>query len=239
MDIVVSGGSAAIEFVPGAGKDWLVSGLVITRRAPHIGHAPFPTAAPGSRMNLRCTITAPDSMGQATLMYAIRGRKPAAVPMTGYRSDFSAELAIPDRSRNRELLYWITASDARGGTGRWPAQGAHLLRLGRDREPPHIFHQAPPMCEPGKALQLSVAIRDQSPLASVTLHYRHLTQEEDYRIVELTLAGGKGTALIPGDFVIPRYDLQYFFEAVDSMGNGSFYPNPDTAPPYVVVPVRR
>jgi hypothetical protein len=234
MDITVTGGSLAIDFVPGPGKDWLVSGLVVTRRAPHIGHAPFPTVAPGTRINLRCTVTSPDAIDRATLIYTIRGGKPVSVPLTGYRTDFSADLKLPDQSRGREVLYWITAADSRGGEGRWPAQGAHLLRLGRDSEPPQILHDAPPSCEPGKPLHLTVAIHDRSPLASARLYYRHLTQEEDYRVIELRLTGGKGVAVIPGDFVIPRYDLQYYFEAVDRMGKGSFYPDPDRAAPYIV-----
>ena len=50
---------------------------------------------------------------------------------------------------------------------------------------------------------------------------------------------GTYRAEIPGDFIIPKWDLMYFFEVMDKKDNGKVYPDLDVETPYVIVPLKR
>ena len=71
--------------------------------------------------------------------------------------------------------------------------------------------------------------------------YRHLTQFEDYETVEMRRDAGTGlwSGTIPGDFIVPEWDLMYFIETMDGAGNGRMYPDLELEMPYVVVRVQR
>ena len=240
MDLTVTGGRLALEFVPSDGKDWLISGLILTRRAPHIAHVPIVTASPGLPLRVAATITAPDGVGSAALCIqppgTAEGRQLFMLPSG---SQYSVTFT-PDRKwEAMDLRYFIVARDRRNRETRLPPRGEFALRVGHDPDPPVVEHNPVALCEPGKPLRLSFRVQDASELMSVKMHYRHLTQMEEYRVVDLTTSGEQYEAAIPGDYINPRYDLMYYLEAVDRFGNGVFYPNPDRVPPYIVVKVRR
>jgi hypothetical protein len=46
-------------------------------------------------------------------------------------------------------------------------------------------------------------------------------------------------ATIPGDFIISKWDLMYFIEALDTAGNGTQWPDLAHAMPYLIVPLER
>ena len=48
-------------------------------------------------------------------------------------------------------------------------------------------------------------------------------------------AAGEYEAVIPGEFVVPGWDLMYAIETVDETSAGSFYPDLDERQPFVVV----
>ena len=75
----------------------------------------------------------------------------------------------------------------------------------------------------------------------VRLRYRHATQFEDYETLDMAInpATGLYEASIPGDFLVPEWDLMYFLEVVDSKGNGRMYPDLETDMPYVIVKLQR
>jgi hypothetical protein len=50
---------------------------------------------------------------------------------------------------------------------------------------------------------------------------------------------GLYAAVIPGDFIVTRWDLMYFVEVMDNRGNGAIYPDLELEIPYIIVPVRR
>ena len=52
-------------------------------------------------------------------------------------------------------------------------------------------------------------------------------------------SSGLYSAVIPGDFIVSRWDLMYFVEVMDSRGNGAIYPDLDREIPYLIVQVRR
>ncbi len=93
----------------------------------------------------------------------------------------------------------------------------------------------------GRDLLVAAKAEDSSGIKAVRLRYRHLTQYEDYESAEMKLNPKTGlyTALIPGTFITPKWDLMYFVEAIDKAGNGRIYPDLEVEAPYVIVPVQR
>ncbi len=234
LDVRAVGSQMAIDFLPSEGGDWLLSGLTITRRAPHIGHVPVRTASAGSRTNISATVLAPDGIEAAWLhMVDSEGTETASVPMSSDSSQFGAAVRWP--ARTCDSGYFITARDKRGQSRRAPASGWFRVAVGEDFDPPRITHSPATACRPAEDLRLEFEIDDASALAGVRLYYRHLTQAEDYREVPLSQVSGKHMAIIPGRFITADHDLMYYLEAVDKFGNGSFYPDPDRTAPYVVV----
>lgn len=93
---------------------------------------------------------------------------------------------------------------------------------------------------PGQDLEIAVKAEDPSGVKTVRLRYRHLTQFEDYATAEMIRgADGLYRARIPGDFITAEWDLIYFIEAVDRVGNGGNSPDLEQGPPYRIFGVAR
>jgi hypothetical protein len=75
----------------------------------------------------------------------------------------------------------------------------------------------------------------------VRLCYRHVSQYEDYKAEEMQYDSQAGlwSATIPGEFVVTQWDLMYFIEAIDTLGNGRMHPDMDAEMPYVIVELDR
>jgi hypothetical protein len=118
----------------------------------------------------------------------------------------------------------------------------HLRRQSnelQDRVPPKVQVSPPQSATPGQPLQITAHATDPSGVRHVRLYYRHVTQFEDYEILDMApTAGGVYSARIPGNFIVPQWDLMYFIEAIDTAGNGRRYPDLELEAPYVIVRVR-
>jgi hypothetical protein len=240
MDVRSSGGQLALAFFPEPGSDWLVSGLTVTRRGPHIAHVPVLNAVPGSRTTIAATITAPDGIAAADLHLEVQeDRRPADFPLLPDGRQFAAGIEWLQRWKGKTADYYITAVDKKGHPSRLPASGSYTVLIDNVPAGPVIEHQPIRDCEPGQPLHLTFTIRSASRLSIARLHYRHLTQVEDYRLTDLVRSGDSYEAMIPGEFITSSYDVMYYVEAVDQFGNGAFYPDPDRTAPYVVVKVLR
>jgi hypothetical protein len=86
----------------------------------------------------------------------------------------------------------------------------------RHTQPPHFVKGAP--------LQLILYVPPQMRLAAARLHYRHVDQAEDYRVIPLECQAGQYRATIPGSYTESNYALQYFFEAQPERGAARLYP---------------
>lgn len=94
---------------------------------------------------------------------------------------------------------------------------------------------------PGEDKVVTAMVEGSPELEWIRLRYRHLTQFEDYRSVDMAWDPELEAyrAAIPGDFIVPRWDVMYFVEAVDEHGRGSKAPDLEEEMPYVIVPVKR
>lgn len=109
-------------------------------------------------------------------------------------------------------------------------------------EPPKVRLVPPPAsARPGEDLVVSAQAASPAGIQTLRLRYRHLTQVEDYATVDMKpdATGRTYTASIPGSFIVPKWDLMYFVEAIDRNGNGRNYPDLEVETPYVIVPVAR
>jgi hypothetical protein len=57
--------------------------------------------------------------------------------------------------------------------------------------------------------------------------------------MKLNPATGLYEAVIPGNFIVPKWDLMYFLEAVDTKGNGRMYPDLEKEMPYIFAAMDR
>jgi hypothetical protein len=110
-----------------------------------------------------------------------------------------------------------------------------------DREPPRVEHTRPPTARAGEPLRIVARVTDPSGVATVRLRYRHVTQFEDYATVEMTPTQEAGvfSATIPGEFIVPQWNMMYFLEVIDKAGNGLCWPDFAREMPYVIVNVAR
>ena len=107
----------------------------------------------------------------------------------------------------------------------------------REKSPPQVSLEKIPYAEPGKNLTIHAMVSDPSGVNWVRLRFRHLTQFEDYRSVNMELDPETGLykADIPGEFILPEWDLIYFIEAMDELGNGCMIPDLEVEMPYIIV----
>ena len=214
-----------------------------TNSQPLIAHTPVRRVAPGEALTVRASAGAEGGLKQAVVLAAERGGsfKPAAMRQVG-PDRYQAE--IPHAAAEGELRYVIEVTDAGGRRAVYPPRGQAepiVVTITADRQPPEVRLERPATAKPGQALRVAARVTDPSGMPSVRLRYRHLTQFEDYRTLQMTRDQNSGLyeANIPGDFIVPQWDLMYFIEAVDGQGNGRIYPDLETETPYVIVPVGR
>ncbi len=103
---------------------------------------------------------------------------------------------------------------------------------------PKCQHLPPVTFQPGQPIPLEVAVEAGYRFASVVLHYRHVDQSDEYRVVEMSADGGRYRATIPGEYTDSAYPLLYYFVLRNPQGAAWLHPglNPDLAnQPYFVV----
>ena len=104
---------------------------------------------------------------------------------------------------------------------------------------PEFSHEAIRESRVGADLKVEARVSGRFKPISVRLYYRHLDQSEDWRAIPMqNLEKTRYGAVIPGEFIVPGWDLMYAFEAVDETGAGKFYPDLEEREPFVVVKTR-
>jgi hypothetical protein len=95
--------------------------------------------------------------------------------------------------------------------------------LGRPvREDIACSHAVPSRLRPGQPLELAIAPAKR--LATVRLYYRHVNQAERYESVEMTAAGSRWQATIPGAYTAGAYPIEYYFELRESPAKATMHP---------------
>ena len=143
-----------------------------------------------------------------------------------------------------KLVQPATAAKAEGD-GR--SSGAALLAaaLASAAAPaprPRCEHLPPVSFRPGEPVAIEVAIEAGYNVTRARLHYRHVNQGDEHRVVDLAAQGNRYQHTIPGEYTDSPYALMYFFDLHDSNGQAWLQPglNADLAnqPYFVVRPAR-
>ncbi len=202
-----------------------------------IAHVPVRKAEPGGRLSIEATIASTAPIQGVAVHFSERTYSMREIAPGMYRAEVPA-------AGGPQASYYIEAVDTSGNRSLFPAGGPAapvVVRIDSDRQPPSIELWPTPEAHPGQDLPVEVRAEDASGLKSVRLRYRHLTQFEDYVAAEMKAdsVAGRYTAVIPGAFITPEWDLMYFVEAIDNAGNGRIFPDLELRDPYVIVPVKR
>ncbi|MCK5463802.1 MAG: hypothetical protein KAI95_12325, partial [Bacteroidales bacterium] len=155
---------------------------------------------------------------------------------------FEASVPVPEGAVS--LSYVIEVKDIEGNRAQFPETGKKnpiQVILGTDEHAPEVRLERVTKAKPGKNLSVHALVSDPAGIEWVRLRYRHLTQFADYQTVDMEIdpATGLYQAIIPGDFIVPEWNLIYFVEAVDSLGNGCMIPDLDQEMPYVIVKIEQ
>ena len=207
---------------------------------PRIAHVPLRRLNPSESLNIQATIGSRLDIDGVDVHVKTTGRS-ETVPMKGL-GEGMYEVTI-SAGQAGAVAYVIEARDSRGTKTLYPEAGWKdpiQVMLSDDGQGPELKLERVPSAIPGRDLQIQALVSDPSGIQQVRLRYRHLTQFEDYLVAEMHLdpVSGLYQASIPGDFIIPGWDLMYFAEAVDSLGNGCMIPDLDREMPYVIVEIK-
>jgi hypothetical protein len=121
-------------------------------------------------------------------------------------------------------------------TGKSAAQAIAAVRARPQRTMPVCRHAPAKSFRPGEPLEIALAFTREGD-RSVVLHYRHVTQAESWRSVEMQRRDRPYRAAIDKDYTRTPYPLQYYFEIGEAKAK-TIYPGfaPDLANvPYFVV----
>ncbi len=234
----VGNGRLELEVNSHPASDWVINAVIVREAAPQIGHVPIRHSPPGP-LRVAATVTAPDGVDDVSLNWRAGGGEYRRVPMRGKGAIRGADIALPDA---RDAEYFIEATDATGATRTWPAAGADApqrVAVGHAAGRPVVDVEHATGATPGRNLTVTARVDAAEELDRVTLYYRDLNQRELYTPVPMQRTNGAWSATIPGADIAPAWDLMYYVEAVDRLGNGAIGPDPDAETPYVVVPVER
>jgi len=209
---------------------------------PQIAHVPVRRHAPGGVARLRATVGTETQLAQVQVRFYREGQWRSVDMQSTGRWRYEASVSTPDGAD--QIKYFIEARDDQGRVGYMPAAGAEdpiVMTLTSDDQPPQVNLERVRAPKPGKSVDVMAKVWDPSGVKWVRLRYRHVTQFEDYQSAEMRYDPQTGlwSVTIPGEFVVPQWDLMYFVEAVDTRGNGRMYPDMEMGMPYVIVKLDR
>ena len=209
---------------------------------PYIAHLPVRRHAPSQMVHVRATVGAETQLAQVQVRFFRDSQWHSADMKAVGRGQYEAD--VPPAARTDQLKYYIEARDSQDRVGYAPAGGQEepiAVTVTSDEQPPSAQIMPVQAPKPGKSLQVTAKVQDPSRVKWVRLRYRHVTQFEDYQTAEMQYDPQTElwSATIPGEFVVPQWDLMFFIEAADTLGNGRMYPDMEIEMPYVIVKLDR
>ncbi len=104
-----------------------------------------------------------------------------------------------------------------------------------------ILHQPVITLPAGEPLKITINVTAGSGIKWVSLSYRNVNQDIDYKTLPMKQTGEVDTyeAIVPADQINPKWDFMYFIKIMDKEGNGIIHPNFSIETPYVIVKLIR
>lgn len=94
----------------------------------------------------------------------------------------------------------------------------------------------------GRPLTIRISVKSSAGIKWVQLRHRSVNQEHDYQTTKMHVSGGDNKtyeATIPADQLNPSWDYMYYFEIMDTNGNGAIYPDLNIQTPYHFIKLDR
>ncbi len=133
---------------------------------------------------------------------------------------------IPGIDTDLAAMQAKVESASSGSTGNAAeAIRAATARTSRPNVP--CSHKPPEIFQPGLPLTLTVEIPTsaESPApASMRLYYRHVDQAERWTSVEMSHQNGRHAGVIPAEYTMSEFALQYYFGSEDGKGRAWLFP---------------
>ena len=210
---------------------------------PFLVHIPVRKLGTGKDLVIKATVHTVGKMDSLNVCVGSLDGKYKRVAM-GKIDKWQYEARIGQAEVKDNLNYYIELKAGGDKLVTFPEKGkreAIRVTVTDDSDPPAVKHNKIASAAANEDLKVSVFVEDPSGVKWVRLRYRHLTQFEDYKMIEMRPDKESGVyrAEIPGDFIIPKWDMMYFIEVMDKKGNGRMYPDLEKEMPYVVVQLRR
>jgi len=210
---------------------------------PWIAHVPVRKAQPGEDLVVRATVSSPSRVTRVRVSYRNGQVETCHMNMRQVRP-LLYRAVIPGSEVIEGLTYFIQAVDEAGRRTTWPASGQKepvAVIVTPDNQPPTLRHQLMTRAAVGKPLKIAAVVHDRCGVKWVRLRYRSVTQFEDYQTLGMLPTGQEGHygAEVPVDHIVPKWDFMYFFEVMDTKGNGKIYPDLEKETPYIVVGLER
>jgi hypothetical protein len=120
--------------------------------------------------------------------------------------------------------YYMEAQLKTGRRVAYPQTNPLKIVLGPKVAPPVCQHNPPETFEAGKPLTLELEVSSTTRLKSVRLRYRHVNQSEYVLGMDMKGENGSYRGAIPASYTDSLYDLMYYFEVIDEMGNSVIHP---------------
>ncbi|MGI5916017.1 MAG: hypothetical protein ACOX9A_06145 [Anaerolineae bacterium] len=220
LDIKVRGG--CLQIALGEDGPWALAGLVVRAMAPQIAHLPPRALCQGDAVMLTTTATAPSGPCSMTLRYLWWGEW-RETAMSGDGESFVAMLPADCPNSLLEYEFVARAPDARESRS-----VRYRVPMLKGYRPPEVVDASgPERWSPSDTLTFCLTLVGGEYAREVRLHYREADQNRPFRVA--SLPGGRS-----GDYVheidachLDRaYELLYYWEVLDALGGGTFYPDP-------------
>ena len=205
--------------------------------APVIAHVPIRGIAPGSKLTIRATVRAKESITKVRVAYGNSNRDNEYVSMERTKP-FLYRAVIPAKDIKEGLSYFIEVVDE---TGRRARTELITVAVTNDNKPPLVKHKHITSAPAEKPLTVTAEATDPSGVKWVRLRYRSVSQYQDYKTLDMVETKKKGQykAVVPGEDIETKWDFMYLFEVMDNKGNGKIYPDLEKEAPYVIVKLQR
>lgn len=247
------------EVIPGENNNAMLTAFTVHRDGANLAHAKPMRIDPTKTTSLDVTITLPPEPVKGNdqeLSASSKGRLASATffyRITPNAEFVETELSTDDgivyrgsfghnSSNNAELQYFFRAVDKNGRVSQLPVATAiepyFRVPLTSDADPPKLTHQAIETCPVGKPLPIEATVTDPSGVKAVRVCFRPLTQLQPYQSLTLQREGDRFCGQIPAEAIWTNYDFVYYFEAIDTAGNASIYPDWEVENPYIIVQTR-
>jgi hypothetical protein len=220
---------------------WLLNSLEVTPVGPTISHFPVTRTAPGGTTEIWATVFAQAPVGSVTLLAGDKLRGFASTAMERV-AEHLYRGRLPEAGQGERIHYAIDARDSAGRPVRWPATDrSQTVLVTNDVLPPEVTHTPVEKAPANRPLRITARATDLSGVAFLNARYRSVNQHQDFYSLPMLPTGrpDEFAATIPAEHVRAEWDLMYFIEAMDQVGNGWMVPGLEGEMPYFVVRLER